>query len=87
MNLGSLNDSVLKNLSLWLNTSPTDLKSLGDIFPNQPNSYYENILDCQVISTWEGLVRRLTHKIVKFLKADKVKKEKAPAKKAGTRKA
>ncbi len=68
MNLSDLDESVLKNLSLWLNIPSQKLKALGEILPECPTKYYENILDCQVLSLKEGLVRRLTHKIVKFLK-------------------
>lgn len=68
MNLNNLDESVLKNLALWLNISIKELKELGEIFPEHSNEYYQNILDSQVICLKEGLIRRFTHKIVKYLK-------------------
>ncbi|MFH1611660.1 MAG: polysaccharide deacetylase family protein [bacterium] len=68
MNPNNLDDYVSKNLALWLGVSIDKVKNCGEVFSNLPNDFYENILDCQIVSSMEGNVRRLTHKIVKYLK-------------------
>jgi len=68
MNFNNLDNNILKNLSLWLGVAEEKIRSLEDFSPEVPNEYYENILDCQILSVPEGLTRRLIHKIVKFLK-------------------
>ncbi len=68
MNLNSFDKQILRNLSLWLGLPSQKIKELGNIYPEHPNDYYENILDCQSISWLEGQIRRLTHKVIKFIK-------------------
>ncbi|MFH0852535.1 MAG: polysaccharide deacetylase family protein [bacterium] len=68
MKLDNLDDSILNNLALWLGVKSQDVKKIGEIFLERPNSYYEGILDSQGCSRTEWLVRRLTHKIIKFIK-------------------
>jgi len=68
MNLSNLDIEVLNNLSLWLNVSVQKLKEINEVLPEYGSEYYENILDYQTIYRTEGLIRRLTYKIVKYLK-------------------
>jgi len=68
MNLNNLDKQILKNISLWLKVPIERLEKLGEVSSKHSHQYYENILDCQITSPIEGLIRRLTHKIVKFLK-------------------
>jgi len=68
MNLKTLDENIIKNLSIWLKTSPEEIKSLGEILPAEPNSYYEGLLDLEILSQFEGNIRRFVHKIVKCLK-------------------
>lgn len=68
MRLNDLDEQILINLAIWLGISIKKLREADVVFDNLPNNYYENILNCQIISLKEGLVRRLTHKTVKYLK-------------------
>jgi len=68
MDLKTLDKGVLKNLSIWLGVSQERLMRLGEILPDKENIFFENILDSNTIGPKEALVRRLTHKIVKYLK-------------------
>jgi len=68
MNLKTLDENIIKNLSIWLKISPEKIKSLGEILPAEPNSYYEGLLDLEILSQFEGNIRRFVHKIVKCLK-------------------
>ena len=68
MNLAKLDNEVLENLALWLGIPVKRLKVLGEVIPDIEENHYHGFLDCQVVSWREGQVRRLTHKIVKFLR-------------------
>jgi peptidoglycan/xylan/chitin deacetylase (PgdA/CDA1 family) len=68
MDLKTLNPEILKNLSIWLGVSQEKLKALGDVSSDKDNSFFENVLDSNTIDCTEVLIRRLTHKTVKYLK-------------------
>lgn len=68
MRLNDLDEQILKNLAVWLGLPVKKLKEADIAFDGLPSDYYENILNCQIVSSKEGLVRRLTHKTVKYLK-------------------
>lgn len=68
MNIKTLDKGVVRNLSIWLGVSEDKLMELEDILPEIDNSYFENVLDSNTISFREALIRRFTHKIVKYLK-------------------
>jgi len=68
MDLKSLNPDILKNLSIWLGVSQESLEALGDVASDKDNSFFENVLDSNTIDWAEALIRRFTHKTVKYLK-------------------
>lgn len=67
VNLQDLDEQILINLAIWLGTDLGRIKKLCQI-NEYPDKYYRKVLDCQSISWTEGQIRRLTHKIVKFIK-------------------
>lgn len=62
-----LDREVLRNLSIWLGVSEDRLMELDGILSEKDNSFFENILDLNTIGPFEALIRRLTHKIIKYL--------------------
>lgn len=68
MDLKTLDKEVLKNISIWLGINQEELMRLGAVLPDKENSFFENVLDSDTIGPKEALVRRLTHKLVKYLK-------------------
>lgn len=68
MNTRELDKEVLRNLSIWLGVDYKKISDLGEIWPEKDNFYFENVLDSNTINVTEALVRRCTHKIVKYLK-------------------
>ncbi|MFA5089665.1 MAG: polysaccharide deacetylase family protein [Candidatus Omnitrophota bacterium] len=68
MNLNTLDKDILHNLAIWLGVPESRLRELSDILPERENAYFENILDSNTIDFKEALVRRFTHKLVKYLK-------------------
>lgn len=68
MNIKTLDKYILHNLSIWLGVDEQRLMELDDVLPDKDNSFFENVLDSQTIKPAEAIIRRLTHKIVKYLK-------------------
>lgn len=68
MDLRTLNKEVLNNLCIWLGVSKERLITLGQIIPEKDKSFFENILNAETIGSVEALIRRITHKAVKYLK-------------------
>jgi peptidoglycan/xylan/chitin deacetylase (PgdA/CDA1 family) len=64
----TLNPDIANTIRLWLGVGDERMPEIERALSEYPERHFDGILDYRVISPFEGLVRRLTHKIVKFLK-------------------
>lgn len=71
MNLKTLDKDIVNNLSIWLGVSKDRLIELEVILSEKDNSFFENVLDSNTIGFKEALIRRTTHKLVKYLRESK----------------
>jgi peptidoglycan/xylan/chitin deacetylase (PgdA/CDA1 family) len=68
MSIHHLHPDITANLRLWLGLGEGHTADIERMVAEFAPGHFDGILDYQGISPLEGHVRRLTHKIVKFLK-------------------